>query len=252
MRRAILTAAAAAFTFFAAPTAFAQDEGPAFRPVEMWACKYKDRKDQDDMNRVYEAVMEASEGGGYSAWHLAPYMVGDRVEQFDFLYLGAWRDGRSMGADMTSYAQNGEDAEEAWDETVDCLGSMYASTRIQAVPEEGGDGSGGFVMTVSDCKVSHGSTAGQAVSALRRFNDYRVANGSTVPTFAWFPVYGGGGAEFDFKLAQAFSSLQEMGDQFSWYVDHQAYNTYNQITQGVVDCDEARLYMGRTLSSGMN
>jgi len=253
MKKSFMTAALAALVpLFAGPPAMAQDDGPAFRPVEMWACKFKDRKDQDDLDRVYELEAQVSGGGGYSAWHLSPYMVGDRVEQFDFIYLGAWADGTTMGAGLAQYMANGQAAENAWDATLDCLGSMYASTRIQAVPAASGDGSGGFVMTISDCKVAHGSTAGQAIGALTRFNDYRVANGSTVPTFAWFPVYGGGGAEFDFKLAHAYTDVEALGNEFSWYVDHQAYNTYNQITQGVVDCDEARLYMGRTIVSGMN
>ena len=251
MNKTILTAALAAWAaLLAGPKAMAQDDGPMFVPLEMWACKFKDRKDQDDMDQVYRALANGPGNEGYSAWHISPYMVGDRVEQFDFLYLGAWNDGSTMGSGLTSYMQGGQDIDEAWNATVDCMASMYASNTIQSVPD--GDSDGNFMLTVSDCKVADGSSGGQAIGALNRFNAYRVANGSTVPTFAWFPVYGGGGAEFDFKLVHAYSDAQNLGDEFSWYVDHQAYNTYNQITQGVVDCDEARLYNGRTLISGMN
>jgi hypothetical protein len=105
---------------------------------------------------------------------------------------------------------------------------------------------------VSDCNVSHGNSNGQAIGAISRFNEYRVDNGMEIGTIAWFPVYGGGEAEFDFKLLNVYTGPQHLGDGFSWYVDHQAYNVEGPMMEGVVDCDEARMYLGRTLMDSMN
>ena len=253
MKKILLIAAAAATTWclLAAP-ASAQDDGPMFQPLEMWTCKFRDRKDQDDMNDVYEGIAEATGGAPYAAWQLNPYMAGNRIDLFDFIYLGAWPDGSAMGADMANYFANAGDVGQAWEDTVECAGFLYASNTIQDVPDNGDDDSGNFMLAISDCKIAHGRTAAQAVGALNSYNDYRVANGSVVPTFVWFPAYGSGGAEFDFKLAQAYSGPQALGDQLSWFVDNQAYNVNNAMTQGLVDCDESRLYIGRTLMDSMN
>jgi hypothetical protein len=247
MKQSLRLALVAACTFLiGSPATLAQDDAPTFRPLEMWTCKFKDRKDQDDMDELYEAEIALGEAPGHAAWQLDPYLVGNRVELFDFIWLGSWTSGTAMGEGIANFRDTAGDISEGWAETVDCMGYMYASTTIQEV-EDQGDGSGNFMLSVSDCKVHHGATAGQALGALRRWNDYRKANGSIVPTFAWFPAYGQGGAEFDFKLAQAFAGPRGLGSAFSWYVDNEAYSVLNAITQGIVDCDEARLYDGRTI-----
>jgi hypothetical protein len=230
----------------------AQDGGPPqFRPVEMWACQYRDGKDREDMDKVYEGFVDASSGAAYAAWHLTPYFVGNLQQQFDFIYLGAWENGSTFGGDLANLMANAGDAEEAWEETVTCASLMFASSRIQPNPDNA-DASGNFMITISDCNVDEGRTSAQALGALRRFNDYRVANGSTVGTFAWFPVYGGGTAEFDFKLAHAYAGPQALGDDFQWYVDNQAYVVEGELTEGLVSCDEARVYTGSTIMDNMN
>lgn len=253
MRRLILAAVTAAITgCLASMPAAAQDSGPAFQPLEMWACSFRDRKDQGDMDQVYELVEEGTGGVPYAAWQLNPYMAGNRYEDFDFIYLGAWADGSTMGADLENYFTNASDAAEAWEETAECAGFLYASSTIQAVPDSDDEGAGNFMLSISDCKIAHGRTGAQAIGAIRRFNDYRVANGAVVPTFAWFPAFGGGNAEYDFKLAQAYTGPQGLGDWVSWAIDNQSYNVRNAMTQGLVECDEARLYLGRTIMDSLN
>ncbi len=230
----------------------AQDGPPQFRPVEMWACKYRDRKDQSDMNSVYESFVEVIGDDAYGAWHLNPWIVGNRTELFDFIFLGAWETASGMGSDMARYLDLDEaaDVEAEWDEVAECNATMFASNRIQAnAPDDGNDGP--FMLTVSDCTIAHGNTPAQAVGAISRYNDYRVANGSTVGTIVWFPIYGGGNAEFDFKLAQTYSGIQALGDSMQWNIDNASYNVRNAMMQGVVDCDESRVYFGTTIINNM-
>jgi len=251
MKKIVNAALAVLCTLILTPGAgFAQDGPPNFRPVELWACSYKERKDADDFNRALRLIVETTGEEKYAAYMLTPNFRGPD-QDFDFIYIGVWPDGTTMGKDMANFAANGGDANEAWDEAVDCpVSSLYASYRIQAV-ENNDNPPENFILTFSDCKVAHGNSNGQALGALRRYNDYRVANGMTIPTFAWFPAFGGGGAEFDFKLIEAYSGPQHFGDAWSWFVDHAAYETLGDMTDGIVDCDEARVYNSRTIMNTM-
>ena len=250
MKKLIIGATACLMTIGMMPSQ-AQDGPPQFRPVEMWVCSFLDGKDQDDMDDVYEELVELTGDARYAAWQLTPYYTGNLARNADLIYLGAWDTASVMGADLANYFANGQDAVSAWDETVDCQGLMFASNEVQAnPPADGGDGT--FMLTVSDCKVEHGNTAAQAVGAISRFNDYRVANGVTIGTFVWFPLFGGGDAEFDFKLAQAYSGPQALGDSLQWMIDSAAYNVRNSISQGVVSCDESRVYNGMTIMNNIS
>lgn len=233
--------------------ASAQDDGPPqFRPVELWACSYRDGKDQGDMDDVYDDLREAATDAPYAAYQLYPYFAGSLAAQFDFIYLGVWEDGASMGPDMDHYLTNAGDVGTAWEETVECNATLFASNRIQAPPDTNPDGSGNFVLTVSDCNVEHGRTSAQAIGAISRFNDYRVANGMTIPTIAWFPVFGGGDAEFDFKLLNVYPNATAVGNWFQWAVDTASYQVSADMMEGLVSCDESRMYLGSTIMNNMN
>lgn len=246
MKRLLLAALSAAFALsMGIPTTYAQD-GPAFRPVELWACSFRDGKDQEDMNDAYAYFTDGD--APYAGFQLNPYFAGNLTDNFDFIYLGVWESGSAMGADLASYLATGEEAAEAWNDTVDCSSAMYASTRIQA-PQQTEDGN--FMLAVSDCKVGKGISNGQAASAIGRFNAYRVANGMELGTILWYPVAGGGDADFDFKLLTTFTGAQQWGDYFSWYVDNEAYTVNDQIMEGIVSCDESRIYNGVTIMNNM-
>ena len=227
-------------------SAQAQDGPPQFRPLEIWTCSFNDGKDQGDMDDVYESLVEDAGDTAYAAFQINPYFAGQFAQNFDFVFLGAWADGSVMGADLATYLGMPDDD---WDEVADCQGSMFASNWIQ--PMAAPNDMGNFVITVSDCTVDHGSSAAQAVGAIVRFNDYRVANGKTIGTLVWFPVYGGGDADFDFKLAHVYEGAQQLGDSFKWTIDNAAYNVSNSLRQGLVSCDDARLYTGRTIMNNL-
>jgi hypothetical protein len=244
MKRSMFAAAAAVCTLlFGISTSIAQDGVRHFRPIEIWSCNFNDGMDMGDMDEIYEDLNEGPGNPSYSGFHLNPYFVGTRSQDNDFIYLGVWEN----GSDMADTDPSESDIEAAWDETADCSGFLYASTRIQEFPEDTGDSTGPFVLTVSDCAVEDGRTAGQALGGLSRFNDYKVANGSTVPTFVWFPALGDGDADFDFKLLMSFPGMQAYGNFFSWYEDNAIYQTQGAMLDGLVDCDDARFYFGRNV-----
>ena len=250
MRRLLTAAVTAACTLCMGISAsFAQDGPPQFRPVEMWACSFNNGKDQGDMDKVYEDIVVESGDSAYAAFQLNAYFRSN--QEFDFLYLGAWADGSTMGAGIGTDMTGDTDAGEGWEETVTCPASlMFASTWINR-PDNTGGGNDDFIMTVADCHVAHGVSNAQAAGALRRYNEYAVANGSDVGTLLWYPAYGHGEAEFDFKLTNVYSDAQHFGDSFSWFTDNQAYNVRSDLLTGIVSCDSARVYSARTIMNNM-
>ena len=249
MKRLTITMLSATLAMAVSTTSSAQDAPPNFLPLEMWACTFNDRQDQDDMNRVYEMVEEEGGDVAYAAWQLNPYMAGDRINQFDFLYLGAWANNTTMGNDLANVLSS--ESEAAWGEVARCGGTLFASLTIQANPPPSDD-SGDFMIAIQDCKTAHGASNLQALNAIRQFNDYRVANGMTLGTFAWFPVYGNGEADFNFKLATAYDNPEALGASGQWTVDNAAYRVRTDMMEGIVSCDEGRLYIGSTIMDNLN
>lgn len=230
--------------------AIAQDDGPPnFVPVEMQVCNYEDGMDGDDLEDALDEMvdwMEENDGDPYAAWILRKYYAGPDRE-FDYIYLGAWPNGSTMGRDSAHYIDTASDAIEAFGEVADCNGSfLYGSLEVKAPPESDGQ-TDGFILTFSDCKVSGNRSTGNAIAAVREYSAYRDANGSPGGTYLLFPAYGGGAGDFDFKLVNSYPSIQAFGDNFQWIVENAAYTTSEQMMGGVMDCDTARVYIGDTV-----
>lgn len=249
MKRLLLAATTAACTLFMGTgLSFAQDGAPQFAPVELWACSYRDGKDHGDFADVLEDLVEFTGDIPSASRMLTPYLRGPQ-QAMDFIYIATWPDGSTMGRDVGNYMENGSDADEAWEETVECNASLLYARLLINQPSAEPDNDNNFILTVSDCKVAHGRSTGQAIGAIQRYNEYRVAGGSDITTLLWFPVYGGGGAEFDFKLVHAYDNYQHLGDSFQWVIDNQAYTVNQDMTDGLVSCDEARVYIGNNISN---
>ncbi len=71
---------------------------------------------------------------------------------------------------------------------------------------------------------------------------YKGDNGSTAGMWVFFPSFGGGGEEFDFKWVTAHQNLEDMGadwDQFS----ESGWEKANELFRGKLDCDSSRTYL---------
>ena len=64
--------------------------------------------------------------------------------------------------------------------------------------------------------------------------------------WVWFPVYGGGGEEFDFKFIAAYESLADQGADFDEY-GRTGVMKARELFQGKVDCDSSRVYVTRNV-----
>jgi len=230
---------------------FAQDNGPPnFIPLEMQACNYEDGKDSDDLDDAMEEMvdwMEKEEGDPYAAWILSKVHT-DPSREFDFLYLGAWPNGSTMGRDMAHYFATAGDAIAAYGEVADCGGSsLYASLMVKEPPESDGQGDG-FMVTMSDCTIADGRKTSDAIAAAREFGAYRDANGSPGGTYLWFPAYGvPADNPFDFKMVNTYASVEAFGNFYQWFVEHAAYTKRDELMDGLLECDVPRSYAGDTV-----
>ena len=250
MRKILLTIfASIVVTLSGIGLSFAQDDSgvPDLTPIELQLCSYRAGQDQADYDKAVDKMsqwMDANDAEPYAAWRLQSLFTGTRTG-FDFIYIGAWTSGTSMGKDMTQYFATAGDAIAAANKAADCGNSqMYTSLNVK---ESDGDGRGEFVLTVSDCNVADGRTTRDAIGALREYGAYRDATGSPGGMWAWFPTYGDGDADFNFKLASSYSSLEAFGNYFQWNRDTQGYIKRSELFDGLLSCDVARAYTGDTL-----
>jgi hypothetical protein len=247
----IAVAAGTALTLSGVSLSFAQDDGPPnFIPVEMQACNYKDGKDSSDFDDAMDEMvdwMEKEDGDPYAAWVLDKVYT-DPDREFDFLYIGAWPNGSTMGRDMGHYFATAGDAIAAFSDAADCSGaSLWATLQVKAPPESDGQGDG-FMVSMSDCKVAEGRRTSDAMAAVREFGAYRDANGSPGGTYIWFPVYGvAADAPLDFKVVNTFASVEAFGQNYQWFVENTAYTKQGELMDGLLDCDVPRAYSGDTV-----
>jgi len=249
MKKILLAASTATLIAFAGiPTVLAQENQPTARPIEMWACSFNDGMDQDDMNDVYEEIDEDNGDARYGAWQLNPYLIGNLPNEFDFLYVGSWQNGNVMGEDLTSMHTGAYESNESWGETVTCPGLLFNSWTIHpgAVEEDGH-----YFVTLSDCTTAHGVSNAQAMNAIRRYSDYLVENGQTESRSLWFPRHGGGDSDFDFKLVTVYSGPQAWGDAWQWEMENRAFQQRRNFMNGLVSCDESRVYSTRTIMDNL-
>jgi hypothetical protein len=232
---------------------FAQEGGPPnFVPLEMQVCNYRDGKDRDDLDKALNVMTEwmaDNDSEPYAGYILEKWMAGGALE-FDFLFLNVWPNGSTMGKDITDYGATAGDAAKAFDSVADCPATLlFGSLNVKAAPA--GASGDDFVLTISDCKVTHGRKTADAIRAIREYSAYRDANGSEGPTFLWFPVLGDGEADFNFKLVNGYPNVQGYGDSYQWNIENASYVKRNELSEGLLDCDVARSYIGDTIINTM-
>ncbi len=75
--------------------------------------------------------------------------------------------------------------------------------------------------------------------ALQAWGEFRSGHGSTAGIWVFFPVYGGGGEEYDFKFVASHANHAEAGADFDNYDPAKAREIF---PRGLLDCDSSRSY----------
>ena len=219
------------------------DEANVATPVEMFACKYNEGKGPADLDAAtgkWNAWADKNGVDDYSAWTLVPYYSGPE-QDFDVLWLGGSDNAKTLGRVQDTWLATGSKEAEGFAEVIGCdVHAAYAVLRMKKPPKR--DNPSNIVISFSDCNTADGITFDDLYVPLIEWGKYKGDNGSTAGMWVFFPSYGGGGEEFDFKWVTAYQNLEDMGadwDQFS----KSGWEKAGELFAGKLQCDSSRSYL---------
>ena len=225
--------------------ATAQNGPPLMIPVDILACTYNEGKGPADLNAVItdwkEWVGDTDYDDDFSAWSLTKHYAGPEQE-FDFLWLLAWRNGNAMGGAWQEYLENGGEIAAKFAEATNCAGAAnFVSINHRQTPNNNTPGDG--VLVFSDCKRKKGMSNADVGRAMGRWAAVLDDRDLDVGIFHWYPVFGGGGEPpFHFKQIYAFENHRALGNFYETMTNGNLYPEQQAITGLVMDCDIARVY----------
>jgi hypothetical protein len=244
MNRILLTLVTGGLVIaFSLNTAIAQDDDDSAAAVEIYTCSYADEKGTADLDKVVANWNKWADDKGmadYSAWTMTPYYSSPE-QDFDYIWLGATQTGKGMGAAQDMWLATGGTVGDEFNSVSPCDShSMHAAVQFKAPPKRE-DPSSSFVLDFSDCKIGDGKHFSTDVApALKAWGEFRAGHGSTAGMWAFFPVYGGGGEEYDFKFVVSHGNYSEQGADFDNYDPAKAREIF---PYGMLDCDSSRSYI---------
>ena len=197
-------------------------------PVELYACKFNEGKNDADLAEVIERWNEFSDESGmdnYAAWLLTPFFHTSE-QDFDILWLGAFSDGNAMGKGLQNWISNGQE-----------LAAEFAEV------------ASGFI-TMMDCKLNEGHRYVDVKAAELKWADYLAKSGSKAAYYHWMPMFGGGDAEFDYKVVFAYPDFEEVGSDVENFANEGGRDASREIFGNIDECDDARVYLTRSIRSG--
>ena len=221
-------------------------------PVETFACKFNEGKGPADLDKAVDKFNAWADKNGvkdYSAWTLTPYYYSPNQE-FDVLWLGASPKATTLGKVQDMWLATGSDANEAFAEVITCDGhGAFAALQMKKPPER--DDPSQLVVTFSDCNTADGVSFDDLYTPIIEWGKYMGEHGSDAGIWMFFPAYGGGAEEFEFKWVRAHQNLESMGigwDHFS----ESGWEKANELFQGRLMCDSSRAYIATSRRMGQS
>ncbi len=141
MSRLIITIlSAGVVTLVSASCVEAKDEDrmAKFVPTEIHACKYREGQGPGDLDAVvgkWSAYADERKVDNYLAWTLTPQYFTDE-QDFDLLWLGAWKDGNAMGQGRDDFLATGGAISAEFGRVLDCGAHIgFASRAFKLAPD---------------------------------------------------------------------------------------------------------------------
>jgi len=243
MKRFLITLATGGFVLAAGlnnAVAADDDDDNSAAAVEVYTCNYAEGKGPSDLDAVIAKWNDWADDQGtndYSAWTLTPFYAGPEQE-FDVIWMGVTETGQGMGAAQDLWLAKGGALQAEFDSVIPCDShGMFAAVQFKKPPER--EDPSNVVIAFRDCTINDGKTfADDVAPALTAWSEFRSGHGSTAGYWAFFPVLGGGGEEYDYKAVASHANFAEKGADFDNYDPDKA----REIFSGVGDCDSARVY----------
>ena len=212
-------------------------------PVELFACKFNDGKSWSDLNAVIDQWNEFADDQDvedYAAWTLVPQFY-TTEQDFDFIWMGAYTDFNAMGSGMDMYAAEGDEVNTAFFEVINCPAHILLSSAMYKAPS--GDGTPqDSIITMMDCELNEGHRYSDIRDAELKWMEHLAGAGSSGGYWHWFPTYGGGDSEFDYKVVTAFENYSELGATMENFANGGGRAVSMGIFGDIDECDDARVY----------
>jgi hypothetical protein len=225
------------------------EEANVASPMEMYSCTYNEGKGPADLDAAtmkFNAWADKQGIDDYSAWTLVPFYSSPEQE-FDVLWFGASDKAKALGRVQDLWLATGSKESEAFAAVMNCDTHAAFAVLMMKQPPESEDESD-FVVTFSDCNIAEGMTFDDLYMPIKEWGEYKAENGSTAGHWVFFPSYGGGNEDYDFKwvsTADSFESLGANWDQFS----ESGWQKANELFRGKLSCDSSRVYVASTRRS---
>ena len=232
-------------------TAIAEHHEDGFKviPVDMYACKYNEKKGPKDLDAYaarFDAWADAKGLNDLSVWTLTPYYFGPGDNSdFDFIWMIAGKTAVALGKTHDTWVGDNDGLQEEANEVASCAGhSNFASVNYKPTPA--GKTPEDSLISFSDCNYKEGATFEALGEAMGAWSEYLGENGSEAGIFHWYPVYGGGGEKFGFKWLEVHGSFEAMGVDYEMYGNGRGFEKHGELLGPLVTCDAARVYQAKS------
>ena len=249
MRKTLTLIAAMMSAMFWTGSAFAQ-EGTVYIPVDIIPCSYNEGMGPADLDAVigkWNAYMDDSDSDTYAAYTMTKHYTG-ADQDFDFAWLGVHKSGTTMGAGQDRWMETGGALMAEFAAVADCpAASNFASRMFKAPP--GGNIPQDGVILFSDCKVKDGVDFEELLTATAEWAKILGDAGSQAAMYHWYPAFGGGDEDFDFKSISSYPSYEEFGKDYDRMGNGGLFWQKQDMIDSMVDCDVERVYHAQSRRS---
>lgn len=244
MTKYFVTALSATMLFLSCPSV-AQEEGggATFVPVELYACKFNERKSMRDVDKLTTEIntwLDARPQQRYSALTMTPWYFSAEID-FDFAWMGWWPDGATMGVSDDDWLANGGEFMAKFADISTCNSHANFASLVLKAPQASKPPARG-VLSFADCKLKGDTEIGAALRALAEWGEFEKTNGNNSALWAYFPVFGAGDVDYAFKLVEGFESHTMMGEIYDWWGTGGAYQKSEELYGHLLECDSPRVY----------
>ena len=219
--------------------------GAAIRPMEIYACKFKEGKGMADLQAVstkFNAWMDSTGQHNYWAFLLTPYYH-SQDQDFDVAWAGGWRTGVDMAREIQRWVEEGGPVAGEFDKVVTCNDiANYALMDLSPAPNPPDSGP----VTFTNCTVQGGAQVPRRARRGQRLDRLRegARHHARTTTCSSRPTASRATAKYSFKWVTT-SSWDDWGKSYDQYGTGGGWARATELYDGLLDCDSGRVYVSQ-------